>query len=106
MHIANCLIYIQYFQNTLIVVASSFVFNKCFHNIIKSAFILFIGCQKHLQIIYCHNTKERETRAFAKLNAYIPNTKCILITNSEEATLDYDGIQIEIVPIWKWLLDS
>ena len=55
MHIANCLIYIQYFQNTLIVVASSFVFNKCFHNIIKSAFILFIGCQKHLQIIYCHN---------------------------------------------------
>ena len=35
MHIANCLIYIQYFQNTLIVVASSFVFNKCFHNIIK-----------------------------------------------------------------------
>ena len=72
----------------------------------KKDIFKILSCQKHLQIIYCHNTKERETRAFAKLNAYIPNRKCILITNSEKATLDYDGIQIEIVPIWKWLLDS
>lgn len=58
-----------------------------------------------MQVLDDIDTKERETRAFAKLNAYIPDTKCILITNSEEATLDYDGIQIEVVPIWKWLLD-
>ena len=45
------------------------------------------------------DTKERETRAFAALNAYIPDTKCILITNSEEAILDYDGIQIEVVAV-------
>ena len=33
-------------------------------------------------------------------------TKCILITNSEEAILDYDGINIEVIPIWKWLLEK
>ena len=58
-----------------------------------------------MQVLDDIDTKERETRAFAELNAYIPDTKCILITNSEEATLDYDEIQIEVVPIWKWLLD-
>lgn len=64
-----------------------------------------LAIQVSMQVLDDIDTKERETKAFAKLNAYIPDTKCILITNSEEATLDYDGIQIEIVPIWKWLLD-
>ena len=59
-----------------------------------------------MQVLDDIATKERETRAFAKLNAYIPDTKCILITNSEETILDYDGIQIEVVSVWKWLLDS
>lgn len=52
-----------------------------------------------MQVLDDIDTKERETRAFAKLNAYIPDTKCILITNSEEAILDYDGIQIEVVSV-------
>lgn len=26
------------------------------------------------------------------------------ITNSEEAMLDCEGISIEVVPVWKWLL--
>ena len=30
--------------------------------------------------------------------------KCILITNSEETVLDCEGIRIEVIPIWKWLL--
>ena len=64
-----------------------------------------LAIQVSMQVLDDIDTKERETRAFAKLNAYIPDTKCILITNSEEATLDYDEIQIEVVPIWKWLLD-
>ena len=59
-----------------------------------------------MQVLDDIDTKERETRTLAELNAYIPDTKCILITNSEEAILDYDGIQIEVVSVWKWLLDS
>ena len=52
-----------------------------------------------MQVLDDIDTKERETRTFAELNAYIPDTKCILITNSEEAILDYDGIQIEVVSV-------
>lgn len=65
-----------------------------------------LAIQVSMQILDNIDTKERETRAFVKLNHFIPNSKCILITNSEETTLDCDEIQIEVVPIWKWLLDS
>lgn len=50
------------------------------------------------------DTLERETRAFVKLNDFIPNTKCLLITNSEETTLNCSGIEIDVIPAWKWLL--
>ena len=65
-----------------------------------------LAIQVSMQVLDNIDTKERETRAFVKLDHFIPNSKCILITNSEEATLDCDGIQIDVVPIWKWLLDS
>ena len=57
-----------------------------------------------LQVLDDIDTKERETRAFAKLNNFIPGSKCIIITNSEETNFEYDGIDIEVIPIWKWLL--
>lgn len=63
-----------------------------------------LAIQVSLQVLDDIDTKERETRAFAKLNNFIPGSKCILITNSEETKLEYDGIDIEIIPIWKWLL--
>lgn len=63
-----------------------------------------LAIQVSLQVLEDIDTKERETRAFAKLNNFIPSYKCILITNSEETKLEYDGIDIEVIPIWKWLL--
>lgn len=63
-----------------------------------------LAVQVSLQVLDDIDTKERETRAFAKLNNFIPGSKCILITNSEETNLEYDGIDIEVIPIWKWLL--
>lgn len=63
-----------------------------------------LAIQVCLQVLDDIDTKERETRAFAKLNNFIPDSKCILITNSEETNLEYDGIDIEVIPIWKWLL--
>ena len=50
------------------------------------------------------DTRERETRSFVKLYNFIPESKCLLITNSEEAMLDCEGISIEVVSVWKWLL--
>lgn len=63
-----------------------------------------LAIQVSLQVLDDIDTKERETRAFAKLNNFIPDSKCILITNSEETNLEYDGIDIEVIPILKWLL--
>lgn len=63
-----------------------------------------LAIQVSLQVLDDIDTKERETRAFAKLNNFIPDSKCILITNSEDTNLEYDGIDIEVIPIWKWLL--
>lgn len=65
-----------------------------------------LAIQVSMQVLDNVDTKERETRALVKLNNFIPDSKCILITNSEEATLYCDGIQIDVVPIWKWLLDT
>lgn len=64
-----------------------------------------LAIQVSLQVLDNMDTKERETRAFVKLHNFLPEAKCILITNSEETTLDCDGIQISVVPAWKWLLD-
>ena len=52
------------------------------------------------------DTKDREVNAFNKLYDYIPDTKCMIITNSEESEFDVDGIKIPVVPVWKWLLND
>ena len=65
-----------------------------------------LAIQVSMQVLDNMDTKERETRAFVKLNNFIPNSRCLLITNSEEDTLECDGTKIEVIPIWKWLLLS
>lgn len=65
-----------------------------------------LAVQVSMQVLNNLETKERETRAFVKLRNFIPNAKCILITNSEEETLVCNGVQISVVPAWKWLLDN
>ena len=64
-----------------------------------------LAIQVSMQVLGDVDTLERETRAFVKLNDFIPNTKCLLITNSGETTLKCDDIEINMIPAWKWLLD-
>lgn len=64
-----------------------------------------LAIQVSMQVLEYVDTLERETRAFVKLNQFIPDTKCLLITNSEETTLKCDDIEIDMIPAWKWLLD-
>ncbi len=52
------------------------------------------------------DTMDREVNAFKKLHNYIPDTKCMIITNSEESEFDVDGIKIPVVPAWKWLIND
>lgn len=64
-----------------------------------------LAIQVSMQVLDDVDTLERETKAFVKLNQFIPDTKCLLVTNSEETKLNCDGIKIDVVPIWKWLFD-
>ena len=63
-----------------------------------------LAIQVSMQVLEDVDTLERETKAFVKLNQFIPDIKCLLITNSEETKLNCDGINIDVVPVWKWLL--
>lgn len=63
-----------------------------------------LAIQVCLQLLDDMDTRERETRAFCKLHNFISDAKCLIVTNSEEATLECDGISIEVIPAWKWLL--
>ena len=51
-------------------------------------------------------TRERELNAFSKLHNFIPDAECLLITNSEEAAIEYNGIYVNVMPAWKWLLKN
>lgn len=62
--------------------------------------------QVSLQVLDDMDTRERETRAFVKFHNFIPDAKCLIITNSEEASLECDGIPISVLPAWKWLLGT
>lgn len=64
-----------------------------------------LAIQVSMQVLDDVDTLERETKAFVKLNQFIPDTKCLLITNSEETTLKCDDIEIDMIPAWKWLFD-
>lgn len=65
-----------------------------------------LAIQVSLQVLDCLDTRERETRAFVKLHNFIPDAKCLIITNSEEASIECDGILISVLPAWKWLLET
>ncbi len=65
-----------------------------------------LAIQVSMQILDDIDTRERETRAFVKLRNFIPDSKCVIITSSEETSLTCDGIPISVIPAWKWLLES
>lgn len=61
-----------------------------------------------VQVSYNPRTSEetmnRELRAFSRLRRFMPGGANILITNSEEGIVNADGISVQILPAWKWML--
>ncbi len=51
-----------------------------------------------------HSTMEREIAALVRLNAVYPLEKAIIITYEDETQLTVDGLQIDVLPLWKWML--
>lgn len=51
-------------------------------------------------------TVEREINAMVKLHDFEPLRRAFIITRDEEKTIQHNsGLTIEVVPIWKWLLE-
>lgn len=49
-------------------------------------------------------TYERETTPFVNFARKHPDWHCFIITFDEKDILEKDGVRIEVIPVWKWLL--
>ncbi len=52
------------------------------------------------------STADREISALLKLNSYKPLQRLLVITYNDEKTITENGIAIEIIPVWKWLIEQ
>lgn len=50
------------------------------------------------------STFERETKALVKIAGCFEIQKAIIVTYDDERMISIDGVSIEIMPVWKWLL--
>lgn len=50
-------------------------------------------------------TLEREIKALVALHGLYETRRNLIITYEDEGIMERDGIKIEIIPVWKWLLD-
>jgi len=50
-------------------------------------------------------TFDREVRALVKITGVLECKKMLIITRDNERTIEIDDKVIEVVPVWKWLLD-
>lgn len=73
---------------------------------IEVDFCLFERCEA-IQVAYSvrdESTRERETKALVAYNSRFPGCKLTILTMDEEETIVKDGVQIEVKPVWKWML--
>lgn len=50
-------------------------------------------------------TRKREITALLKMAAVMEVEKLLIITNDEEEVIIENGKEINVIPIWKWLLE-
>lgn len=72
-------------------------------------FVIKEGTKVKQLIQVCHdindlNTKERELRALFKASKELRCKNLLIIDWEREETLEKNGKKVEIVPLWKWLL--
>ena len=52
------------------------------------------------------STLERELKALVALNSLYPLKRAMIVTYEDEGVMERDGLKIEIVPVWKWVLNG
>jgi len=66
--------------------------------------------ERELAIQVCYSltndlqTAEREVSALVTLNKRLPCRRSIVLTYDEQEQIEKNGIAIEVMPVWKWLL--
>ena len=51
-------------------------------------------------------TRERELKAIADAAGELPDTENIILTYEEEDAIVYNGVEISVLPVWKWILEE
>ncbi len=51
-----------------------------------------------------YETKKRELGALIALSKLYPLKKAIIVTYDEEDVIDEEGLVVEVVPVWRWIL--
>ena len=51
-------------------------------------------------------TLQREVNALVALHSLYPLKKAMIVTYEDEGELECKGLKIEIVPVWKWVLEN
>ena len=75
----------------------------------KNAEVDFVVPEEELAVQVSYSmadadTFKRETDGLITLLSVQPVSKMMVVTMEEENTVEIDGLHIEIVPLWKWLL--
>ena len=65
--------------------------------------------EENLAIQACYRmsdetTMEREMKALQALHSFKSLSKAMIITFEDEDVVEYNGLQIELKPVWKWVL--
>ena len=51
-------------------------------------------------------TSEREVKGLIQIGKFLPCSRRVIVTYEDEAELDHDGMKIEVIPAWKFLLEK
>jgi len=71
----------------------------------------FYVLEEQLAVQVCYSmgdveTRKREVGGLLKMAKHLEIKKMMIITKDEEETILEQGVTIEVVPVWKWLLGS
>ena len=83
--------------------------SECYFWNSKNAEVDFVVPEEELAVQVSYSmadpdTIKRETDALIKLHSVQPISKMMVVTMEEESIVEKDGLHIELVPLWKWLL--
>ena len=81
----------------------------CFYNKGVEVDFYILDAEWAVQVSYSlkdADTRNREIRGLAKLSAVLPCRRWSIITYDEEEVIEEEGLTIEVIPVWKWLLQE